>query len=202
MRVLEKDIQKILAKELINKRNGTVKREVKTEVGVIDIIAYLNTKLINGVVTSKKVLIEVKEVSSIKHAIGQVISYKRYHSDCAGYVVVYFTRDTNDLIHSYSKARKYEDTAREHGIILKNIIDLVNIKDIEEICEWRQTEKRAKQNSAVSPVETSLEFYENWNQLPQRITEQDSMSRERRREEAYLPEPERLTGVRLGDIMW
>lgn len=88
MRILEKSVQKALAK-YYGELGFSVKREVKTPVGIIDFLLYKDM----GRKSYSKVMVEVKEAKSIKHAVGQLYSYKHYHPDVTDMRVAYFTRN-------------------------------------------------------------------------------------------------------------
>lgn len=88
MRILEKSVQKALAK-YYGSLGFSVKREVKTPVGIIDFLLYKDM----GRKSYSKVMVEVKEAKSIKHAVGQLYSYKHYHPDVTDMRVAYFTRN-------------------------------------------------------------------------------------------------------------
>ena len=68
-----------------------VREEVDCEVGRIDLILYRDM----GRESREKIVVEIKERSGIKHGIGQLLAYSRYHSDCSELRLVYFCRDNN-----------------------------------------------------------------------------------------------------------
>jgi len=80
--IQEKAVQLALA-NYFNQQGYTVKREVKTPVGYIDFLLYKD---------NKKILVEVKEAKGMKHAIGQIHSYHKYHKDAHELWIIYFTR--------------------------------------------------------------------------------------------------------------
>lgn len=84
----ENDVQRYLAETYRNK-GYTVAREYEVEVGYIDILYYGVDKEGNRV----KSIVEVKERSSIKHAIGQIETYRKYIEDTTKLEIVYFDYD-------------------------------------------------------------------------------------------------------------
>lgn len=82
--IQEKDVQRLLA-EALTRRGYSIRREVKTPVGYIDLLAYKNGD------KSSRTLIEVKEQSGIKGAYGQALAYSTYEP-CDHLWVVYFPR--------------------------------------------------------------------------------------------------------------
>lgn len=85
-RLSEKAVQDALEHHFIS-LGYSVRREVKTPVGLIDIILY---KPSTSISKSEKVLIEVKEKAGMKSAVGQVQMYSLYEP-CDRQVIIYFT---------------------------------------------------------------------------------------------------------------
>jgi Holliday junction resolvase-like predicted endonuclease len=194
-RIDEKQVQSILTAHLID-QGAEVKREVKTPVGIIDLLVFKN---------SYKYLIEVKEVSGIKHALGQVLAYKQYHSDCQTYIIVYFTRHEEDSAASYAKAAKYNSFAEDYNIQLLNILDILPLWKALGTTNTKKSKRT--QSSQTIPAQTSLTSSNSSSQSSQKNmsadTNQPSNSESLvQPDEAFLHELERLTGVKLEDIMW
>ena len=82
--VKEKDVQRLLA-EALSRKGYAIRREVKTPVGYIDLLAYKQGD------KASRTLIEVKEQSGIKGAYGQALAYSTYEP-CDNLWVVYFPR--------------------------------------------------------------------------------------------------------------
>ena len=142
MKLEEKVIQKELAKYYSGK-GFAVKREVVTPVGNIDLILYRDM----GKSTHEKVLIEVKEHKSIKHAIGQLISYEKYHKDATGLGIIYFTRDGKykgvDMTFQTDQLKLIDSRFR-----ICYIGDLIDVNELE-----------SKENTKVSKLEIVEDSY-------------------------------------------
>jgi hypothetical protein len=120
-----------------------VKREVKTPVGYIDFMLYRNLG-IRG--RAEKILIEVKEHKDIKHAIGQVISYAKYHPDVTKKKVVYFTRS--------GQYKSIDWTFRE-GTDIE--IDCVHsYLELDDIVQYMRVSKRDVEEDEEEEVYTCL----------------------------------------------
>ena len=126
----EKLIQDWL-EEWFSKKGYSVKREVITPVGRIDLIIYRNSpeRAYNGVRANEKILIEVKEAKSIKHAIGQLESYEKYHSDCTQLWCIYFDRYGNkkNIDSSYQNHRSGLSGKR---IKLNDVMEIVSKEEL------------------------------------------------------------------------
>jgi hypothetical protein len=89
----EATVQKALAAYFSN-QGYSVAREVKTPVGLIDLIIHKDEPLYSNserTFRNEKRLIEVKEFNSIKHAIGQIQSYFLFHPDATKLEIIYFS---------------------------------------------------------------------------------------------------------------
>jgi len=115
MNIQEVWVQESL-EEYYRERGYRVIREVKTDVGYIDLVISNERE---------KYIIEVKERSSIKHAIGQVLSYREFYRDCR-LRVVYFSRD--------GKHRKIDKSLinNRYGIEIESINNIVDINRVIE----------------------------------------------------------------------
>ena len=81
--VTEDNVQEALANYYRN-QNCSVVREYSTPVGYIDLLVASN---------SRKLIIEVKEYSGIKHAIGQILCYKEYIPGYTDLLIITFSKD-------------------------------------------------------------------------------------------------------------
>lgn len=172
--ILEKSVQEALERHYWTE-GYTAKREVHTPVGYIDFVLYK---------PGEKVLVEVKEHKGIKHAIGQVYSYKKYHPDITEARIVYFCRD--------GKYRPIDMSYLTHDADLSGEEDkkirfqcVHNFIELEEIYKWQKiltTSKRNQESSEssrtslttmTSPVQTS----ENISDLIKTVREELSYSR-------------------------
>jgi len=148
--ILEKSVQEALERYYWTE-NYITKREVHTPVGYIDFILYK---------PNEKILIEVKEYKSIKHAIGQIYSYKKYHQDITEARIVYFCRD--------GKYRPIDNSYLTHDTNLDKNIDNKKIRmqcvhtfiELEEIYKWQNilTISKRNQESSQSLKTSSIEM--------------------------------------------
>ncbi|MGL5923779.1 hypothetical protein [Chroococcidiopsis sp.] len=116
IRIQEKAVQAAL-RNYYAEAGYVVKREVITPVGFIDLILYREM----GRSSREKVLVEVKEWSGIKHAIGQLLSYEQYHSDSTELRLIYFTR--NGQYKGVESIHQTDQLKRQHP---KLTIEFVN----------------------------------------------------------------------------
>lgn len=145
----EKAVQRALEDYYSNK-GYVVKRELKTPVGYIDFMLYRNLGIRNR---AEKILIEVKEHKDIKHAIGQVISYAKYHPDVTKKKVVYFTRSGEyksidwtfrqetdieiDCVHSYIELEDIMQYMKASKHYVNQVVEEKNIDNEVDICLLR-----------------------------------------------------------------
>lgn len=128
--ITEGDVQKALYEHYLD-LGYDVQKEVKTKVGNIDLIIFTN---------NHKLLIEIKHYKAIKHAIGQLINYYKYHSDATGLVCIYFTYD---LSYKTINNSLYQLTVPNSklNIRLINYLDILNTEELNNILNQKTTEK-------------------------------------------------------------
>jgi hypothetical protein len=127
MNIQEKTVQRVL-EAYYSQLGYVVKREVKTPVGYIDFLLFKD----RGIEGGEKILIEVKEWKGIKHAIGQVLSYLKYHKDVTSSKVVYFSRD--------GKWRGIDSSYLSEEMSFECVHSFIDIEEIYK-CQREQAEK-------------------------------------------------------------
>jgi hypothetical protein len=145
IRIQEKAVQKAL-RDHYSTTGYVVKREVNTPVGFIDLILYRDM----GLSSREKVLIEVKEWSGIKHAIGQLLSYEQYHSDSTELRLIYFTR--SGQYKGVESIHQTDQIKRQHPKLTIEFVN--NILPIETFIPCHLTTNPNSLNSTNSSSQT------------------------------------------------
>lgn len=140
-KIAEKTVQSALAHYYRTQLGASVLREVKTPVGYIDLIVHE---------PRRSRLIEVKEVKSIKHAIGQVVNYAKFRTADI-MEIVYFNRNLSD--NTQPHAALYGHTVELAGQLPKTI-QLTNITSL------ISTEALISMEKARAVVDTTLSLEE------------------------------------------
>jgi Holliday junction resolvase-like predicted endonuclease len=151
--MLEKDVQKVIADNL-KLRGYIVQEYIETPVGIIDLI-YENNR-------GERILVEIKESSSIKHAIGQIISYARYRPSNK-YVIIYF--DRGEKRKNVSKITNNEvEIEKGQKIEYRHISEILDIKGLEELREkgWERSAKKVCSDKQSEQQESYTMITEHW----------------------------------------
>lgn len=112
----ESNVQEALANHYRN-LNYTVIREYETPVGYIDLLVYNHLE---------KIIIETKDYSGIKHAIGQILCYKQFIPNYTKLQIITFSSNGK---HKNIKPI-YRNLANQSGIELYSINELISLEDI------------------------------------------------------------------------
>lgn len=135
-RIKEKTVQLALYNYYLPKSSViSVIREVNTPVGNIDLVINYPTH---------KEMIEVKEAKSIKHAIGQLLSYQS-HYPCDSLTLAYFHYNPNLQINS-NVSSKYYELAAKHNISLLNCHSLFSTEHLLNLQLCTEAEKDTTPN--------------------------------------------------------
>lgn len=121
IRIQEKDINTLVV-NYYREKGYTVINEVKCPAGIVDVLVF------DPFNRGGSRLIEIKELRSIKHALGQVLSYKPFYKDVSKFEVIYFTRNGR-----YSKYVDHNYHLNEYGISVSYIFDLVSMDKYYEL---------------------------------------------------------------------
>lgn len=145
--ILEKSVQEALERHYWSE-GYTAKREVQTPVGYIDFILYKGN-VYDKSVPKEKILVEVKEHKSIKHAIGQIYSYKKYHPDVTESRIVYFCRDGKYKPVDISYLTHDADLKGQEDkkIRIQCVHDFISLEDI---YKWQNTQTTSRRNQESS----------------------------------------------------
>lgn len=119
MKFKEEQIQRALM-DYLAPMSLSIQKEVETPVGYIDILRCREDRQIE--------LIEIKESRSVKHAFGQVLSYRRYYpADIL--TVVYFHYKASDI--GKGTNTSYFAVAEQSNIQLVNVHSLIDVATLD-----------------------------------------------------------------------